>query len=292
MAIQWVKNLQTHQIEEPFNNEIKFHSTYVNPNSNSLYVLAIRYANVRNQDSNYIYLNDNNILTYSGFFFLRLNKETGEYISHGTHPLGDFNLNLSVATITSINNQVFAQIPIMVNYIKSIDIVRWKEDGTLIDTINVPTTIPSSSSRFNMGDIMVNDNGDLVISGKYCNNIYFDDMVLQSTAQQSKCYIAKYHDSSFAVPYGTAITDVPIENSAARIYPNPTSGEVTVSANQEAIRGVVVYNLNGQKIFEKEHINQNETQINLSHHAAGLYVVKIITQKSVYVRKLMLNSGI
>jgi len=70
------------------------------------------------------------------------------------------------------------------------------------------------------------------------------------------------------------------------IYPNPTKGDVKIASDN--IQRVAVYNMFGQMILETE-ANGNETMINLSGCAAGVYMVKVTTSNGVATRNIIVE---
>ncbi len=74
------------------------------------------------------------------------------------------------------------------------------------------------------------------------------------------------------------------ENSInARLYPNPTSGNLKIEAN--AIKTVEVFNLVGQKVFEEE-INANECVVNMKDFGNGIYMVRIQAASGITTQKV------
>lgn len=71
-----------------------------------------------------------------------------------------------------------------------------------------------------------------------------------------------------------------------RLYPNPTSGNLVVEG--ESLETVTVYNLAGQQILCRQ-ANQTMLNIDLSALESGVYLVKVITQKGIYFRKVVLK---
>ena len=70
------------------------------------------------------------------------------------------------------------------------------------------------------------------------------------------------------------------------IYPNPTRGDVKIVS--ENIQRVTVFNMFGQMILETE-VNGNETMLNMSGLAAGVYMVKITTSNGVATRNIIVE---
>lgn len=64
------------------------------------------------------------------------------------------------------------------------------------------------------------------------------------------------------------------------LYPNPTTGQVTVSAPN--VTDIEVYNLLGEKV-----LSSTETSIDLSAQADGIYLVKVQAGDAVYTEKVL-----
>ena len=69
------------------------------------------------------------------------------------------------------------------------------------------------------------------------------------------------------------ITNFNIPSANVSIYPNPTSGQLTVNSN-EAIESVIIYDLSG-RIVEMQNINAETTaHLNVAHLNSGIYFIK------------------
>ena len=71
------------------------------------------------------------------------------------------------------------------------------------------------------------------------------------------------------------------------IYPNPTTGELTITNYELKIMNVDVYDVYGRKLQSKIVNLQSEIVINISHLPAGVYFVKIRTEAGEVVRKVV-----
>lgn len=68
-----------------------------------------------------------------------------------------------------------------------------------------------------------------------------------------------------------------IEQSAFQLYPNPTSGFITISG-QHTIEAVAVYNITGALVHEAsaaEGIGSSEVSIDLGNYTSGIYFTKV-----------------
>ncbi len=70
------------------------------------------------------------------------------------------------------------------------------------------------------------------------------------------------------------------------LYPNPTSGMLFVSGNTE-IAKIEVFNTIGQLILQKDQLRSETAMLDLSQSAKGIYVLRIFTEKGVYIQRVM-----
>ncbi len=70
------------------------------------------------------------------------------------------------------------------------------------------------------------------------------------------------------------------------LYPNPTSDVLFLSGNTQ-ITGIEVFNTIGQLILEREQVHSETATLDLSQSAKGMYVLRIFTEKGVYLQKVM-----
>jgi len=95
---------------------------------------------------------------------------------------------------------------------------------------------------------------------------------------------------------GVGVEELTIDNGQLKIYPNPTSGQLTISpagggkgVEELGIKSVEVFDVYGKKIsFNTSHLAPR-TSINISHLATGIYFLKIATEAGEVVRKVVKN---
>lgn len=96
------------------------------------------------------------------------------------------------------------------------------------------------------------------------------------------------HPEYVAIIWGpTLTTDTFVEN-AFNIYPNPSNGDFKIE--YDATIGdinVEVYSLVGQKVFEKQNINNNTISVNGLQ--SGVYLVKINKDSKSIIKKVVIN---
>ncbi len=124
-----------------------------------------------------------------------------------------------------------------------------------------------------------NDGDEYVEIGNVTGDVheYFDAVAngtyyYKVTAYSSACE-SNYALTSGNIDYVVVMVAAVAENSInARIYPNPTNGNLRIEAQD--LNTVEVYNLVGQKVYE-ENINGDECVINMKEFESGIYMVKI-----------------
>jgi len=77
-------------------------------------------------------------------------------------------------------------------------------------------------------------------------------------------------------------------NIDVNVYPNPTSGQVTVEA-QEDIQMIEIMNISGQIIRSVPDINTAKTSIDIADQPAGIYFIRVKTGDQLTVKKIVLN---
>ncbi|MBL0013330.1 MAG: CotH kinase family protein [Flavobacterium sp.] len=62
------------------------------------------------------------------------------------------------------------------------------------------------------------------------------------------------------------------------VFPNPTNGSLTIQNKQYDINKIVLYNLQGQSLFENTYQNQNTISVDLSDYPNGFYMLIVNNQ--------------
>lgn len=93
---------------------------------------------------------------------------------------------------------------------------------------------------------------------------------------------SNYIDSAYCMGY--AINTVNLSKSNLSIFPNPTSGKIIVDT-PDNIQKILILNQSGKIVIEYE----NETILDLSHLAKGIYFAKVISKEDSYTEKIILE---
>jgi predicted aconitase with swiveling domain len=85
-----------------------------------------------------------------------------------------------------------------------------------------------------------------------------------------------------------ALSTSDILKQSIEIYPNPTSGELTISGvNLLNNANVSLYDLNGRIIKQQTIISDNVTTIDLSNIQPGMYIITIVNDNFTYSEKIL-----
>jgi len=85
----------------------------------------------------------------------------------------------------------------------------------------------------------------------------------------------------------TPNTSVAEYESSIQLFPNPTTGSVTVVLSRP-IGEIEIYNLQGKLLFQKE-IAEKQTQLDLSNYANGVYLIRIEQEGQFTNQKVILQ---
>jgi len=75
--------------------------------------------------------------------------------------------------------------------------------------------------------------------------------------------------------------------ASLQIYPNPTTGELTIDNGQLTIKGIEIYDVSGRKLYEQEVNLTLLRSYALTVFPAGVYFVRIQTEAGEVVRKVL-----
>jgi hypothetical protein len=78
-----------------------------------------------------------------------------------------------------------------------------------------------------------------------------------------------------------------IQSETVSIYPNPSSGRITLEKNSDENVTVEVLDLYGRTVFEKEQMTGNKIELDLSGQPAGIYLVRIFTGNEIKIIRLV-----
>ena len=85
-------------------------------------------------------------------------------------------------------------------------------------------------------------------------------------------------------------TSMPFIENLFKVYPNPTTGAFTLELNgldeREKIR-VDIYGMKGESVFSTELSGATKHELTLSGKPAGIYLVKVSSNKTIGVARIV-----
>ncbi|MBI3501348.1 MAG: T9SS type A sorting domain-containing protein [Bacteroidetes bacterium] len=72
------------------------------------------------------------------------------------------------------------------------------------------------------------------------------------------------------------------------VYPNPSTGEFTVSSLQFPVKDIEVYDIYGKKVYQTT-VNRKQETLNLSAAGSGIYFLQLKTERGTVTKKLVLS---
>jgi len=84
--------------------------------------------------------------------------------------------------------------------------------------------------------------------------------------------------------------DMPLEDDNIQVYPNPTTGItniIVMSENKEDLIHIQLFSLVGTQIINRTIPYQEDFQFDMSQYNRGIYIIKIMYNNELYVKKLI-----
>jgi len=94
-------------------------------------------------------------------------------------------------------------------------------------------------------------------------------------------------DADFVEDTDYSISLVPDAGSDILIYPNPTTGMITVEYHQfTGVENMLVFDITGKLVLDCR-LSGSISNVDVSAFSAGIYFIKVVTQDQVFVKKLL-----
>ncbi len=139
---------------------------------------------------------------------------------------------------------------------------------------------------WNFGDLgsgVLNTSTDSVTTHTYANpGIY--DVTLSLTSNPGNCQSIQQFPGLIVVGESGVY-----ENDSKQflsIFPNPTTGPITINNEELRIKNVAVYDIYGKEVLKQE-VKSQKYEVDLSNQPNGIYIVKVITDKQTIRKKII-----
>jgi hypothetical protein len=88
---------------------------------------------------------------------------------------------------------------------------------------------------------------------------------------------------------GVGIEDQQLENEVT-VYPNPNHGQFTIEVPDQTTYDLVVYNMLGENIYQKQNISSPRETIEMNTITPGIYVVHLLIDQKKVFRKIFVTA--
>ncbi len=213
-------------------------------------------------------------------FYVRYDKETGNYLNHGIIPAERISREGKQPTL--INNYLLMQ----GLYTFPVDganklVAYFCDDGTFLgaDTIFSP-------SGTDISDVIVHPDGYLFTHFTGSGRTTFGDIAVQENSSRIAAFFGMMYNPSILIPYegGIGIAEPPLPGSSLALYPNPahTDLHLLLPADGARFERAELYSMQGQKLGE-----YHSCTISVAHLPAGVYIVKVYAGRESTTRKFL-----
>jgi hypothetical protein len=242
--------------------------------------------------SGYVTFGDTAFNSYADLNYLAQYDTAGNYIKIRTFNSGNINLSQNKLTIDK-NNSIY----LSGAYYSSVTGTHsFNLDGNNISSTNsdpmtyfdlfifkfncnmqnasVLTLKNDTSIKYFCGKTITYDN-KFVIVGQFENSIFFNDGYVMNNNGYTDVFVLSIKDT-----LNNNIENHLLNHQNCNIYPNPTSGKITITADE--IENIVIMNIEGKLIY-----SGRESEVDLSQQLKGIYLIQITTSKQSITRKLI-----
>lgn len=199
---------------------------------------------------------------------------------------------------TASDNQIIPQSPsqakvaarVNFNYLGNIMILNGPAGGTLAYVDSGADFVAGQWYNFK---IVLNTTASNITY--YLNNalIYTGQIYGATNVEQLVLFTDNYSGSAYYDNIQTVSGVLGVEDQVASkfsVYPNPTSGLVTISNdNNSTLQSVSITDLNGRNVKSLKLNGETTSQINISDLAAGVYMMNISSDQGSITRKIVKN---
>ena len=211
-------------------------------------------------------------------FFVKYNKNTGQYILHGIVPAENV---LNSKTPTVLKNRVFSLSSF--DYESNCLFTEWCDNSFVImkDTIN------SLQPRMNESyGVTANEDGSLLLSLlSYAPVTFSESVVAISNPGIDNAVFALYKNPEWATPY-VGVPDRGGQRGDLKLWPNPAGRVIHVECAQSLIDYVTIMDLNGRTLM-REVVSGNSAAIDVSRLPAGTYILETVGKGDVQTEKFV-----
>lgn len=137
----------------------------------------------------------------------------------------------------------------------------------------------------------------LILLTLYCTTLYgqnvsLSDAIVASTTFMNKISVNQHHVVETVAPmYKITLSSINDfenvqQNAEVNIYPNPSNGVFSVNLPTDTIVSIIVYNVQGLKVYTDDNILLHQYTLNLTDFPQGNYIVAVQSHDKTYSSKI------
>jgi len=150
------------------------------------------------------------------------------------------------------------------------------------DSLGTTKWAKSLSEGGGMCAISVANNGDVFVGG----NFLFHHLIIGTDTLSSN--ITALFGAKLSYFEGQGISELQTPNSAFTLYPNPTSGIITIESTSAKLTSIKIMNVLGECVYQSE-IRNSKSEINLTGVSKGIYFLQANTAAGIVNKKIMVE---
>ena len=136
---------------------------------------------------------------------------------------------------------------------------------------------------FNSGDTLLQSYA--ILYTRVGNNLENAQSIIDLASQ-----LKTFYDTESNIPCINGTWNVhELENLQIEISPNPTTGIVYISSDQDKLTSIVVYNTQGKIVKEFTPSSYYKIALDLSNESKGLYLIHVKSEKGMSVQKIIIE---
>jgi len=149
--------------------------------------------------------------------------------------------------------------------------------ATINQTLTLTGTVMPSNATNRTIEWSIINAGSTNASVK--NNTFFASSegvaFLSAKIENGKAIGVDYEQNFTITVSSVGINQLTMDNGQLTIYPNPTTGQLTINNEQLTIKNVEIFDVIGQKVNHQSSIVNCQLSIDISHLANGMYFLKV-----------------
>jgi YVTN family beta-propeller protein len=156
--------------------------------------------------------------------------------------------------------------------------------NTAADTVSATITVGNGPSGISVSP----DGSKIYVANEQDSSVSVIDAATNTVIDTIAVGSHPVAFGNFITPQNVGIASQSMVEAGIEVFPNPTTGKFQVTSPKSQIQSVEVYNIIGEEVFTTTNNKPLTTnEIDVSSFPAGVYMVKVKTEKGMEVSKFV-----